>query len=46
LGNARDNTRFVEGSLNITVKRANGRSDSATFKTRLKVAHPKSYDGF
>jgi hypothetical protein len=45
-GNARDNTRFVEGSLNITVKRANGRSDSATFKTRLKVAHPKSYDGF
>ena len=45
-GNARDNTRFVEGSLNITVKRANGTSDTATFKTRLKVAHPKSYDGF
>jgi hypothetical protein len=45
-GNPRDNTRFVEGSLNITVKRANGTSDTATFKTRLKVAHPKSYDGF
>ena len=46
LGDGRDHTRFVEGALNITVKRADGTSDTATFKTRLKVAHPKSYDGF
>jgi hypothetical protein len=46
LGNARDNTRFVDGALNITVKRADGTSDTKTFKTKLKVAHPKSYEGF
>lgn len=45
-GDKRDNTRFVEGSLNITVKRADGTADTKTFKTKLKVAHPKSYDGF
>ena len=46
LGDGRDHTRFVEGALNITVKRADGTSDTKTFKTKLKVAHPKSYDGF
>jgi hypothetical protein len=46
LGQKRDETRFVEGALNITVKRADGTSDTKTFKTKLKVAHPKSYDGF
>ena len=46
LGQKRDNTRFVEGALNITVKRKDGTSDTKTFKTKLKVAHPKSYDGF
>ena len=46
LGQKRDNTIFVEGALNITVKRADGTSDTKTFKTKLKVAHPKSYEGF
>ena len=46
VGDKRDHTRFIDGSLNITVKRANGTSDTKTFKTKLKVAHPKSYDGF
>lgn len=46
LGEKRDNTRFVDGALNITVTRADGTSDTKTFKTKLKVAHPKSYDGF
>jgi hypothetical protein len=46
IGDKRDNTRFIDGALNITVKRANGTSDTKTFKTKLKVAHPKSYDGF
>ena len=46
LGQKRDETRFVEGALNITVKRADGTSDTKTFKTKLKVAHPKSYEGF
>ena len=46
LGNKRDNTRFVEGVLKITVKRKDGTSETKDFKTKLKVAHPKSYEGF
>jgi hypothetical protein len=46
IGDKRDNTRFIDGALNITVKRKDGTSDTKTFKTKLKVAHPKSYDGF
>ena len=46
LGDKRDNTRFVEGVLKITVKRKDGTSETKDFKTKLKVAHPKSYDGF
>ena len=42
----RDKTIFYDGALNIAVKRADGFSDTKTFKTKLKVAHPKSYDGF
>jgi hypothetical protein len=42
----RDKTLFYDGALNITVTRADGFSDTKTFKTKLKVAHPKSYDGF
>jgi len=46
LGDKRDNTRFVDGVLKITVKRKDGTSETKDFKTKLKVAHPKSYDGF
>jgi hypothetical protein len=42
----RGNTEFYDGVLNIKVTRADGTSDSKDFKTRLKVAHPKSYEGF
>ena len=42
----RDNTVFYEGSLNITIKRKDGTSESRAFQTKLKVAHPKGYDGF
>lgn len=42
----RGNTEFFDGVLNIKVTRADGTSDSKDFKTRLKIAHPKSYDGF
>jgi len=42
----RGNTEFFDGVLNIKVTRADGTSDSKDFKTRLKVAHPKSYEGF
>jgi TolA-binding protein len=42
----KDNTEFFDGVLNIKVTRADGTSDSKDFKTRLKVAHPKSYEGF
>ena len=39
----RDNTVFYEGSLNITIKRKDGTSETKSFKHALKVAHPKSY---
>jgi hypothetical protein len=39
----RDNTVFYNASLNITVQRADGTSETKTFKTELKIAHPKSY---
>lgn len=42
----RDNTKFYDGSLTITVTRADGTSESKSFKTSLKIAHPKSYEGF
>ena len=42
----RQNTEFFDGVLNIKVTRADGTSDSRDFKTRLKIAHPKSYEGF
>jgi hypothetical protein len=42
----RGNTEFFDGVLNIKVTRADGTSDSRDFKTRLKIAHPKSYEGF
>lgn len=42
----RGNTEFYDGVLNIKVTRADGTSDSRDFKTRLKIAHPKSYEGF
>jgi predicted nucleic acid-binding Zn-ribbon protein len=42
----RQNTEFFDGVLNIKVTRADGTSDSKDFKTRLKIAHPKSYEGF
>ena len=42
----RGNTEFFDGVLNIKVTRADGTSDSKDFKTRLKIAHPKSYEGF
>jgi hypothetical protein len=45
-GDKRDHTRFVEGVLKITVKRKDGTSETKDFKTKLKVAHPKSYEGF
>lgn len=42
----RDNTEFYNSALTITVKRADGTSETKSFKHALKVAHPKSYDGF
>ena len=42
----RDKTIFVDGILNITIKRADGTSETKDFKTKVKIAHPKSYDGF
>ena len=42
----RDNTVFYKSALTITVKRADGTSETKSFKHALKVAHPKSYDGF
>ena len=42
----RDNTVFYNSALTITVKRADGTSETKSFKHALKVAHPKSYDGF
>jgi hypothetical protein len=42
----RDNTVFYNSALTITVKRADGTSETKSFKHTLKVAHPKSYDGF
>ena len=39
----RDNTVFYTGALNITVQRADGTSETKSFKTNLKIAHPKSY---
>ena len=39
----RDPTVFYEGSLNITIKRKDGTSESRPFKTSLGVYHPKSY---
>jgi hypothetical protein len=42
----RQTTEFFDGVLNIKVTRADGTSDSKDFKTRLKIAHPKSYEGF
>lgn len=42
----RDNTVFYNSALTITVKRADGTSETKSFKHALKIAHPKSYDGF
>jgi predicted nucleic acid-binding Zn-ribbon protein len=42
----RDKTIFVDGVLIITIKRADGTSETKDFKTKVKIAHPKSYDGF
>jgi hypothetical protein len=42
----RDKTIFVDGVLKITIKRADGTSETKDFKTKVKIAHPKSYDGF
>jgi len=42
----RDKTVFVDGVINITIGRADGTSETKDFKTKLKIAHPKSYDGF
>ena len=42
----RDKTIYVDGVLNITIKRADGTSETKDFKTKVKIAHPKSYDGF
>jgi hypothetical protein len=39
----RDNTVFYNASLSITVQRADGTSETKSFKTELKIAHPKSY---
>jgi hypothetical protein len=39
----RDNTVFYNAALTITVKRADGTSETKSFKTELKIAHPKSY---
>jgi len=39
----RDNTTFYIASLNITVSRADGTFETKSFKTELKIAHPKSY---
>lgn len=39
----RDNTVFYNGALTITVKRADNSSETKSFKTELKIAHPKSY---
>lgn len=42
----RDNTKFYDGTLDIKIDRKDGTSETKSFKTKLKVAHPKSYDGF
>jgi hypothetical protein len=42
----RDNTTFYNAALTITVDRADGTSETKSFRTALKIAHPKSYDGF
>lgn len=39
----RDNTVFYKASLTITVDRADGTTETKSFKTDLKIAHPKSY---
>lgn len=39
----RDNTVFYNAALTITVTRADGTSETKSFKTELKIAHPKSY---
>ena len=39
----RDHTVFYEGSLNITIKRKDGTSETKSFKTNLGVYHPQSY---
>jgi hypothetical protein len=39
----RDHTVFYNASLNIVVQRADGTSETKSFKTELKIAHPKSY---
>jgi hypothetical protein len=39
----RDNTIIYSASLTITVERADGTSETKSFKTELKIAHPKSY---
>ena len=39
----RDNTVFYDGSLTITIKRKDGTTETKSFTTNLKVAHPKSY---
>ena len=42
----KDNTSFEDGVINIKVTRLDGTSETKDFKTKLKLAHPKSYDGF
>lgn len=43
---SRDQTIFVDGVINIKIGRADGTSETKDFKTKVKIAHPKSYDGF
>jgi hypothetical protein len=40
---SRDNTTFYNAALTITIERQDGTSETKTFKTELKIAHPKSY---
>jgi hypothetical protein len=42
----RDKTVFYSGTISITVTRKDNTTETKPFKTTLKIAHPKSYDGF
>ena len=40
----RDHTVTYVAALNVTINRADGTSETKSFKTELFIAHPKSYD--